>query len=154
MKRVKIRGFKAKKHTIPLDKKSLSKIKRKQRLWTRFLNTRDSEIYTEYCQVFFITRCSVFPLVGIKVRYANFGFSFWLWLFPELFGVTFHLGCNPFLMLSCDFSSYISNLISHLRPDKVEKKLKDWKYQNHQGQITFTHEYWGNLVRYYRHHCL
>jgi hypothetical protein len=51
MKRVKIRGFKAKKHTIPLDKKSLSKIKRKQRLWTRFLNTRDGEIYTEYCQV-------------------------------------------------------------------------------------------------------
>jgi hypothetical protein len=32
MKKVKIRGFKAKKHTIPLDKKSLSKIKRKQRL--------------------------------------------------------------------------------------------------------------------------
>jgi hypothetical protein len=32
MKRVKIRGFKAKKHTIPIDKKSLSKIKRKQRL--------------------------------------------------------------------------------------------------------------------------
>ena len=27
MKRVKIRGFKAKKHTIPLDKKSLSKLK-------------------------------------------------------------------------------------------------------------------------------
>jgi hypothetical protein len=50
MKRVKIRGFKAKKHTIPLDKKS-SKIKRKQRLWTRFLNTRDGEIYAEYCQV-------------------------------------------------------------------------------------------------------
>jgi hypothetical protein len=50
MKKVKIRGFKAKKHTIPLDKKS-SKIKRKQRLWTRFLNTRDGEIYAEYCQV-------------------------------------------------------------------------------------------------------
>ena len=32
MKKEKIRGFKAKKHTIPLDKKSLSKIKRKQRL--------------------------------------------------------------------------------------------------------------------------
>jgi hypothetical protein len=51
MKEEKIRGFKAKKHTIPLDKKSLSKIKRKQRLWTRFLNTRDGEIYAEYCQV-------------------------------------------------------------------------------------------------------
>jgi hypothetical protein len=41
------------------------------------------------------------------------------WIFPELFGVTFHLGCNPFLMLSCDFSSYISNLISHLAVFRV-----------------------------------
>ena len=38
------------KHTIPLNKKALSKIKRKERLWTRYLNTRDGEAYKEYCR--------------------------------------------------------------------------------------------------------
>ena len=38
------------KHTIPLNKKALSKIKRKERLWTRYLNTRDGEAYKEYCK--------------------------------------------------------------------------------------------------------
>ena len=39
------------KHTIPLNRKALSKIKRKERLWTRYLNTRDGEAYKEYCKV-------------------------------------------------------------------------------------------------------
>jgi hypothetical protein len=39
------------KHTIPLNRKTLSKIKRKERLWTRYLNTRDGEAYKEYCKV-------------------------------------------------------------------------------------------------------
>ena len=38
------------KHTIPLNKKALSKIKRKERLWTRCLNTREGEAYKEYCK--------------------------------------------------------------------------------------------------------
>jgi hypothetical protein len=39
------------KHTIPLNRKALSKIKQKERLWTRYLNTRDGEAYKEYCKV-------------------------------------------------------------------------------------------------------
>ena len=39
------------KHTIPLNRKALSKIKRKERLWTKYLNTRDGEAYNEYCKV-------------------------------------------------------------------------------------------------------
>jgi hypothetical protein len=39
------------KHTIPLNRKALSKIKRKERLWARYLNTRDGEAYKEYCKV-------------------------------------------------------------------------------------------------------
>jgi hypothetical protein len=39
------------KHTIQLNRKALSKIKRKERLWTMYLNTRDGEAYKEYCKV-------------------------------------------------------------------------------------------------------
>jgi hypothetical protein len=39
------------KHTIPLNRKALSKIKRKERLWTTYLNTRGGEAYKEYCKV-------------------------------------------------------------------------------------------------------
>jgi hypothetical protein len=34
-----------------LKRKALSKIKRKERLWARYLNTRDGEAYKEYCKV-------------------------------------------------------------------------------------------------------
>jgi hypothetical protein len=39
------------KHTIPLNRKALPKIKQKESLWTRYLNTRDDEAYKEYCKV-------------------------------------------------------------------------------------------------------
>ena len=39
------------KHTVPLNRKALSKIKRKERLWTKYLNTRDGKDYQEYCKL-------------------------------------------------------------------------------------------------------
>jgi hypothetical protein len=38
-------------HKTMLDKKSLSKIKRKNRLWRKYTQTGDSQVYKEYCQV-------------------------------------------------------------------------------------------------------
>lgn len=38
-------------HPVPLNRKALSKIKRKERLWTRYLNTRDGQVYSEYCKI-------------------------------------------------------------------------------------------------------
>ena len=34
-----------------LDKKALAKVKKKYKLWKRYLNTRNGEIYQEYCRV-------------------------------------------------------------------------------------------------------
>lgn len=38
------------KHAAPLDKKIRTKIKRKKRLWLRYTQTRDVDVYREYCQ--------------------------------------------------------------------------------------------------------
>ena len=38
------------KHPVPLTKKALVKVKRKQRLWTNYLNTKDEQVYKEYCR--------------------------------------------------------------------------------------------------------
>jgi hypothetical protein len=41
-----------KRHAVPLSRKVLTKLlKRKQRLWSPFLKTRDGEVYSEYCKV-------------------------------------------------------------------------------------------------------
>jgi hypothetical protein len=37
--------------TVPLEKAALSKIKKKHRLWQRFLQTEDGQVYNEYCQI-------------------------------------------------------------------------------------------------------
>ena len=36
--------------SIPLDRKTLVKRKKKYRLWERYLNTKDAKIYEEYCK--------------------------------------------------------------------------------------------------------
>ena len=41
---------------MPLDNKIVAKIERKQRLWSRYLKTKDHEIYLEYCKVKSLTR--------------------------------------------------------------------------------------------------
>ena len=46
---IKIRRGHTKK--IPVDKKTLSKIRRKKRLWRNFLESRNPEVYNEYCRV-------------------------------------------------------------------------------------------------------
>ena len=38
-------------YSVPLDRKSSLKIKRKNRLWERYLNTKDGEVYLEYCNL-------------------------------------------------------------------------------------------------------
>ena len=37
-------------YLLPLDRKSLSKRKKKYRLWKRYLATRDVNVYQEYCR--------------------------------------------------------------------------------------------------------
>ncbi|KAJ3595710.1 hypothetical protein NHX12_005013 [Muraenolepis orangiensis] len=41
---------KTKNFTTPLDEKALSKLKKKHQLWKRYLNTKNGEIYIEYCR--------------------------------------------------------------------------------------------------------
>ena len=36
--------------SIPLDRKTLAKSKKKYRLWKRYLHTKDAKIYEEYCK--------------------------------------------------------------------------------------------------------
>ena len=38
------------KFTTPLDKNSLAKIKKKHKAWKKYMNSRDSETYKEYCK--------------------------------------------------------------------------------------------------------
>ena len=38
------------KHTTKLDRKSMSKIKRKDRLWEQYCKTRDGRVYLDYCK--------------------------------------------------------------------------------------------------------
>ena len=45
------RGLCSRRFPVPLDNKTVAKIKRKQRLWCRYLKTRDHEIYLEYCKI-------------------------------------------------------------------------------------------------------
>ena len=38
------------KFSNPIDKKTLSKRKKKYRLWKRYLESRDAKVYEEYCR--------------------------------------------------------------------------------------------------------
>ena len=37
--------------TIPLDRKSLGKIKKKKRLWNKYIQTKSGEVYQNYCRL-------------------------------------------------------------------------------------------------------
>ena len=50
-KKVFINNQLSKRHSVRLDKKSLSKIKRKNRLWERYCKTQDGEVYLEFCRL-------------------------------------------------------------------------------------------------------
>ena len=50
--RTRVRGSskKNKAHSTPLDQKALGKLKKKHALWKRYLNSKNGEIYLEYCR--------------------------------------------------------------------------------------------------------
>jgi hypothetical protein len=48
---IPVKEVRNKRHTIPVSRTDLTKIKRKQRLWTRLWNTRREDVYSEYCNV-------------------------------------------------------------------------------------------------------